>query len=139
MGRMRSSLCSYALETTGQRGHDLRAVPTPPALVAAPTAVPVVQGSAGTFGVTLSAAPTSTVTVTVSFTPGNNGLSVTSGRNADLHPSVWNTAQDMTITADSSSTGMPRSPQVRRYARAAINVTQTSATSGNSQGANGRA
>jgi len=38
----------------------------------------VAQGSAGTFGVTLSAAPTSTVTVTVSFTSGNSGLSVTS-------------------------------------------------------------
>lgn len=59
---------------------------TAPAIVAAPAAMPVAQGSAGTFSVTPSAAPASTVTVTVSFTPGNTGLAVTSGGTLTFTP-----------------------------------------------------
>src|SRR6266571_2503533 len=44
-----------------------------PGIVAAPTALSVTQASSGTFAVTLSAAPTKDVTVTVSFTSGNAG------------------------------------------------------------------
>ena len=78
---------------------------TPPAIVAAPAALPVAQDSTGTVGVRLSAAPAFTVTVTVNFATGNSGLSVTSGGTLTFTPADWNTAQDVTITADSSSTG----------------------------------
>jgi beta-lactam-binding protein with PASTA domain len=109
---------------------------TPPAIVAVPTALPVAQGSAGAFGVTLSAAPTSTVTVTVSFASGNSGLSVTSGSTLTFSPSDWNTTQDVTITADSSSTGRATfTATAPGYARATVSVTETPATSGNGQGA----
>jgi hypothetical protein len=53
---------------TGQRRDDLCAAVAPPAIVAAPAARPVAQGSAGTFGMRLSVTLASTVTVTVGFT-----------------------------------------------------------------------
>jgi len=77
----------------------------PLAIVAAPAALSVAQGSAGTFGVRRSAALTSTVTVTVEFTSGDSGVSVTSGGALTFTSADWNTAQEATITADSSSTG----------------------------------
>jgi len=110
------------------------------AIVAVPAALTVAQGSAGTFSVMLSAAPTSTMTVIVSFTSGNTGLAVTSGGTLTFTASDWNTAQDATITADSSSTGMATfTASAPGYLRTAVNVTETSATSGNGQGANRRA
>jgi eukaryotic-like serine/threonine-protein kinase len=105
---------------------------TPLAIVAAPAALSVAQGSAGTVGVRLSAAPTSTVTVTVSFTLGTSGLSVTSGGTMSFTSTDWNIAQDVTITADSSSTGTAMfTVSAPGYAPAAITVTETPATSGN--------
>jgi serine/threonine-protein kinase len=77
----------------------------PHSIAAAPAALTVPQGSSGTFAVTLSAAPASTVTVTVSHTSGNTGLSVGSGGTLTFTPSNWDTAQDVTITADLSSVG----------------------------------
>jgi serine/threonine-protein kinase len=104
---------------------------TPLAIVAAPTSLSVTEGSTGTFGVSLSTAPTSTVTVTVDLTSGNSGLSVTAGGTLTFTPADWNTAQDVTITADSSSTGTatftataPALPSV------VITVTETPAASG---------
>jgi hypothetical protein len=43
--------------------------------------------------------------VRVNFTSGNSGLLVTSGGTLTFTPADWNTAQDVIITADSSSTG----------------------------------
>jgi len=104
---------------------------TPPAIVAAPAALSVAQGSTGTVGVTLSAAPASTVTITVSFTTGNSGLSVTSGGTLNFTPADWNTAQDVTITADSSSTGTATfTATAQAYSPAVITVTETPPTSG---------
>src|SRR5215470_6799073 len=104
----------------------------PPAIVAAPAALSVAQGSAGTIGVRLSAAPASTVTVTVEFTSGNSSLAVTSGGTLTFTPANWNTAQDVTITADSTSTGTATfTATAPGYPPAAITVTETPATSGN--------
>jgi len=65
---------------------------------------------------------------------------VTSGGTLTFTASDWNTAQDATITADSSSTGMATfTASAPGYLRTAVNVTETSATSGNGQGANRRA
>jgi hypothetical protein len=104
----------------------------PLAIVAAPAALSVTQGSTATFGVTLSAAPISTVTVTVSFDSGNSGLSVTSGGTLTFTSADWNTAQDVTITADSSSTGTATfTATAPRCTGAAIMATETPATTGN--------
>jgi serine/threonine-protein kinase len=75
------------------------------AIVAAPPSLSVTQGSTGTFGVTLSAAPASEVTVTVSLIQGNSGLSVGAGGTLTFTPSNWNSAQDVTIAADLTGTG----------------------------------
>jgi endoglucanase len=76
-----------------------------PAVVTSAASVPVMQGFTGTFGVTLSTAPTADVTVTTGLTSGNSGLSVSSGSTLTFTPSDWNTAQDVTLSADTSSTG----------------------------------
>jgi beta-lactam-binding protein with PASTA domain/tRNA A-37 threonylcarbamoyl transferase component Bud32 len=102
------------------------------AIVTAPAALSVAQDSAGTVGVTLAAAPASTVTVTVNFTTGNSGLSVSSGGALTFTPADWNTAQDVTITADSSSTGTATfTATAPGYPPAAITVTETPVASGN--------
>ncbi len=74
-------------------------------IVATPTDLTVPQGSTGTFAVTLAAAPATDVTVTVSLS-GNTGLSIVSGGTLTFTPSDWSAAQEVTIAADASSTGV---------------------------------
>jgi endoglucanase len=76
-----------------------------PSVVASATSVPVMQGFTGSFGVALSAAPTANVTVSVARASGNSGLTVGSGASLTFTPTNWNTAQNVTVAADSSSTG----------------------------------
>ena len=59
------------------------------------------RGSTGIFGVTLSAAPPATMTVTVDFTSGTSGVLVTSGGTLTFTLADWSRAQEVTITADS--------------------------------------
>ena len=75
-------------------------------IVANPTSLSATQGKTGTFAVSLSAAPTSNVTVTTTRASGNTGLSVTGGGSLTFTPSNFATPQNVTITADSSSTGV---------------------------------
>jgi len=100
-----------------------------PAVVASPTSLSVTQGSAGTFGVSLSRAPSSNVTVTVSRTSGNTGLSVSSGGTLTFTPANFASAQTVTIAADSSSTGAASfSAATSGYTTAAVSVTETSSS-----------
>ncbi|HET9896474.1 MAG TPA: cellulase family glycosylhydrolase [Streptosporangiaceae bacterium] len=75
-------------------------------IVASPTSLSVTQGKTGTIGLSLSAAPSSNVTVTTARASGNTGLSVTAGGSLTFTPSNFATPQNVTITADSSSTGV---------------------------------
>jgi endoglucanase len=75
-------------------------------IVANPTSLAVTQGKTGTIGLSLSTAPTSNVTVTTTRASGNTGLSVTAGGSLTFTPSNFATPQNVTITADSSSTGV---------------------------------
>ena len=103
---------------------------TTPAVVASPTSLSVTQGSTGTFGVSLSTAPTSNVTVAVSRTSGNTGLSVSSGGTLTFTPANFATAQTVTIAADSSSTGAATfSATASGYTTAAVSVTENSSSS----------
>jgi cellulose 1,4-beta-cellobiosidase len=70
-----------------------------------PTSQTITQGTTGTVGVSLSSAPSSNVTVSVARTSGNTGLSVTAGSSLTFTPSNFASAQSVTITADSSSSG----------------------------------
>jgi serine/threonine-protein kinase len=110
----------------------------PLSIGAAPAALTVPQGSIGTFSVTLSAAPTTTVTVTVSRTFGNTGLAVSSGATLTFTPSNWDTAQQVTITADPSSAGPAKfTAAAAGYQPAAVTVTETPASSTTSPAAGG--
>jgi hypothetical protein len=89
----------------------------------------VAQGATGTFSVTLSAKPTSTVTVTVSRTSGNPGLTAGSGATLTFTPANWATAQEVTITAGPYSAGPATfTATAPRYRPAMVTVTETPAS-----------
>src|SRR5215469_9600974 len=70
-------------------------------IVATPTSLNVAQGKTGTFTLALSQAPASNVTMSLAAS-GNSGLTA-SPTSLTFTPSNWNTAQTVTITANSSS------------------------------------
>src|SRR3984885_9246782 len=76
-----------------------------PSLQVTPASQTITQGGTGTVGVSLSSAPSANVTVSVARTSGNTGLSVTAGSSLTFTPANFATAQSVTITADSSSSG----------------------------------
>jgi endoglucanase len=76
-----------------------------PAIVMSAASLPVMQGFTGSVGVALSTAPTADVTVTTGLSSGNSGLSVSSGATLTFTPSDWDTAQNVTLAANASSTG----------------------------------
>ena len=57
-------------------------------IVASPTTLSVTQGSTGTFGLSLSAAPSANVTVTTTRTSGDSGLTVTGGGTLTFTPPI---------------------------------------------------
>ncbi|MGQ4415220.1 glycoside hydrolase family 48 protein [Streptomyces sp. SAS_269] len=100
-----------------------------PAVVASPTQLGVQQGKSGTFDVKLSTQPSANVTVGVARTDGNTGLSVTGGSSLTFTPSNWNTAQKVTITADSSGTGGATfTASATGHAKATVTVTELAAS-----------
>ncbi|MGW4045115.1 glycoside hydrolase family 48 protein [Streptomyces sp. NPDC004721] len=100
-----------------------------PAVVASPTQLGVQQGKSGTFDVKLSNQPSSNVTVGVSRTSGNTGLSVTGGSSLTFTPANWNTAQKVTVTADSSGTGSAVfTASATGYTKATVTVTELAAS-----------
>jgi endoglucanase len=102
-----------------------------PSVIANPSSLSVAQGSTGTFGVSLSAAPTANVTVTVSRTSGDTGLSVTSGSTLTFTSANWSAAQKVTVSADSASTGTATfSASTAGYTAATVTVAETGGGAG---------
>ncbi|MEU1297304.1 glycoside hydrolase family 48 protein [Streptomyces sp. NPDC005840] len=100
-----------------------------PALVASPTQLGVQQGKTGTFGLTLSAQPSASVTVSTTRTAGTTGLSVTGGSSLTFTPSNWSTPQNVTVTADAAGTGTATfTATATGYAKAAVTVTELAAS-----------
>ncbi|MDG9715807.1 glycoside hydrolase family 48 protein [Streptomyces sp. DH24] len=100
-----------------------------PTVVATPGQLAVQQGKTGTFEVKLSKQPTANVTVTTARASGNSGLSVTGGASLTFTPSNWNTAQKVTVTADSSGTGAAVFESTAPgHGKASVTVTQIGAT-----------
>jgi hypothetical protein len=100
-----------------------------PAIVTSAAALPVMQGFTGTFGVALSAAPSSSVTLSVGRTAGSSGLSVSSGSSLTFTPANWNTVQNVTVTADSASTGPATfTASATGYTAAAVTLTEVAST-----------
>jgi cellulose 1,4-beta-cellobiosidase len=77
---------------------------TTPSLMVTPASQNITQGLTGTVGVSLSSAPSSNVTVSVARSSGNTGLAA-SPTSLTFTPSNFATAQTVTVTADSSSSG----------------------------------
>ncbi|WP_327341671.1 glycoside hydrolase family 48 protein [Streptomyces europaeiscabiei] len=100
-----------------------------PAVVASTTQLAVQQGRTATYDVKLSTQPSANVAVTTARTGGNTGLSVTGGASLTFTPSNWNTAQKVTITADSSGTGAATFESTAGgHGKAAVTVTQIAAS-----------
>ncbi|MGW9494102.1 glycoside hydrolase family 48 protein [Streptomyces prasinus] len=100
-----------------------------PAVVATPSQLGVRQGESGTYEVKLSTRPSANTTVTTARASGNSGLSVTAGASLTFTPSNWNTAQRVTVAADSSGTGSAVfESSAPGHAKAAVTVTQLGAT-----------
>jgi hypothetical protein len=114
-------------QTTGGGG-------TSGTITASQTALSVAQGSTGTFGVSLSAAPASNVSVTTSRASGNAGLSVTGGATLTFTPANYATAQNVTVSADAASTGSATFT-VSATGYPAVTVTATETSSGGGGGA----
>jgi len=74
-------------------------------LLVDPATFSVAQGTSEVFGVSLSAAPSASVTVAVGRTSGNTGLAISAGASLTFTTSNWNYPQPVTVTADSASTG----------------------------------
>ncbi len=74
-------------------------------IVASTASLSVTQGTSGTVGLSLSAAPSANVTVTTSRASGNTGLSVSAGGSLTFTPANFSTPQNVTITANSTGTG----------------------------------
>jgi hypothetical protein len=75
-----------------------------PTLMVAPASQTITQGTTGTAGISLSSAPASNVTVSVARTSGNTGLTVAPA-SLTFTPANFATAQSVTVTADSASSG----------------------------------
>jgi endoglucanase len=100
-----------------------------PAVVTSAALLPVMQGFTGTFGVALSMPPATDVTVTAGFVSGDSGLSVSSGSVLTFTPTDWNTAQDVTLAADTSSSGTATFAVASSgYTSTTVNATEIVAT-----------
>jgi endoglucanase len=100
-----------------------------PALVTTTTTDSVMQGFTDTFGVALSQAPAANVTVAVARSSGDSGLTVGSGASLTFTPTDWNTAQNVTIAADTASTGSAVFAATSAgYTSASVTLTEIAAT-----------
>jgi hypothetical protein len=128
------SVYAKAYDSTGASGESTPVgvhVASGPAIVASPTSLSIQQGATGTFGLKLSSAPSSNVTVAVARSSGNSGLSVQSGASLTFTPSNWSTAQNVTVAADSSGSGTATfSATATGYSTASVSVNEISGTTG---------
>ncbi|MEV0379246.1 glycoside hydrolase family 48 protein [Nonomuraea sp. NPDC050643] len=72
---------------------------TGPALVVSPTTLSVPEAGTASFGVRLSQAPSSNVTVSVARASGDADLTVSGTATRTFTPSNWNTVQNVTLAA----------------------------------------
>ncbi|QKW59992.1 cellulose binding domain-containing protein [Streptomyces sp. NA03103] len=99
-----------------------------PTVVASPSQLGVQQGESGSYEVKLSEQPTANVTVTTSRASGNTGLTLTGGASLTFTPSNWDTAQEVTVSADASGSGSAVFESTAPgHGKAAVTVTQLAA------------
>ncbi|MFC6557839.1 glycoside hydrolase family 48 protein, partial [Nonomuraea cavernae] len=102
---------------------------TQQALVVAPTALTVPEGSSAPFSVRLAAQPTANVTVTSTAGSGDTNLTITSGASLTFTTANWNTPQNVTVAAaqDSDTTNGTRPITVASTGLTSVTVTATEA------------
>ncbi|MEV8124293.1 glycoside hydrolase family 48 protein [Streptomyces sp. NPDC085944] len=99
-----------------------------PTVVASPSQLGVQQGESGSYDVKLSEQPTANVTVTTSRASGNTGLTLTGGASLTFTPSNWDTAQEVTVSADASGSGSAVFESTAPgHGKATVTVTQLAA------------
>ncbi|WP_165985494.1 glycoside hydrolase family 48 protein [Streptomyces sp. YIM 98790] len=74
-----------------------------PSVIASPTSVALTPGETGTFGLRLSNQPDSNVTVSVSRTSGDTGITVSGGSSLTFTPANWDVPQTVTLSASASA------------------------------------
>jgi uncharacterized protein (DUF1800 family) len=81
--------------------------PTTPAIVASVASLSVAEGGSAQFGVSLSSAPASDVTINIARLSGDTDLAVTGGAALTFTPTNYATSQTVTISAaeDADQTG----------------------------------
>ncbi|MGA5764258.1 glycoside hydrolase family 48 protein [Nonomuraea bangladeshensis] len=94
---------SGAATTSSPVGITVSPPSTGPALVVSPTTLSVPEGGTAGFGVKLSQAPSSNVTVSVARASGDADITVSGGASLTFTPSNWNTAQNVTLAAAQDS------------------------------------
>jgi cellulose 1,4-beta-cellobiosidase len=93
------------------------------------TSLSVAQGTTGTFGVSLSSAPSANVTVSVAGS-GNTGLTAAPA-SLTFTPTNFATAQNVTVTANSSGTGATTfTLSATGYTAVTVSATETAAGGG---------
>ncbi|MCF6471059.1 cellulose 1,4-beta-cellobiosidase, partial [Nonomuraea sp. MG754425] len=102
---------------------------TGPALVVSPTAISVPEAGSANFGVRLSQAPSSNVTVSVARVSGDTDLTVATPTSRTFTSANWNTAQNFTINAanDTDTTAGSAVFRVSATGYTAVDVTATEA------------
>jgi len=104
---------------------------TPATITTSTTTLSVTQGTTATIGISLSAAPAANVTVTTARTSGSTGLTVSSGSSLTFTPANYATAQNLTLAADTTSTGQATfTATATGYPPVTITATETASSSG---------
>jgi len=96
-------------------------------IVTSSSDVSVAEGGSANFTVSLSAAPTSNVTVSVTKVSGDADLFVSSGATLTFTPANWNVGQTVTLSAveDADQTNGTASFQLTSTGLSAVSVTAT--------------
>ncbi|WP_164381871.1 glycoside hydrolase family 48 protein [Streptomyces sp. OM5714] len=125
------SLVAKAYDSTGASADSTPVgvtVAAGPTVVASPGQLGVQQSESGIYEVKLSEQPTADVTVTTARASGNTGLTLTGGASLTFTPSNWDTAQEVTVSADASGSGSAVFESTAPgHGKAAVTVTQLAA------------
>ena len=107
-----------------------------PTIIVNPTVLIVAQGTTSTFGVALSAQPSSSVTVSVAQS-GDSDMSVSAGSSLTFTTSNWNVAQQVGVTSGSTSAdvgaGGTITASASGYTSGTVAVTEAKSGSGYDQ------
>ena len=133
------SLTTVATDNLGQTttSNPVAITVTAPAVVVNPTSLTVQQGSSGTAAVSLSAAPSANVTVTIGEKSGGDPDLSAAPTSLTFTTANWNTPQNVTITAGTNSADVGGNgvftASATGYGSGSVTVTETAKSSGYDQ------